>query len=98
MPTVSAGKTEPMLVRRAGRRTNELGGRLLSDGPTVLKAMGTAKAEPLSLIGRGLGRSGIEIEPCLELKSCLNPKRSRITRTEYSTALHSGMRSTLGIS
>ena len=62
----------------------------------MLKAIGTAKDEPLSWIGSCRRRFGIEMAPLSELKSWLKPKRSRITRTEYSTALQAGMRRTFG--
>ena len=70
--------------------------RLESDWATVLKAMGMAKADPLSCIGSCCRRSGIVMAPWSELKSCLKPKRSRMMRTEYNTALQAGMRRTLG--
>ena len=64
----------------------------------VLKAMGTMKAEPLSWIAKECPRSGMVISPGLESKLCLKPKKSRMTRTEYSIELQAGMSKMLGTS
>ena len=84
-----------MLVSRAAGRPIEE--RIRSDCADVLNAMGMAKADPSSRIGSVNFRCGIVITPPLS-KLCSKPKRSRMTRTEYSTELQAGMSKTFGTS